>query len=95
MIELFALIFLTRKIGDLAGQKGQRPGRWKLYMVLCWFGFEFAGAVVGMIISQNIFLAFLLGLACAAGGYLLMKYKLDQMPDIQPDWLDQIGKPDR
>lgn len=95
MIEIFALIFLARKIGDLAVQKGKRPGRWKLYMVLCWFAFEVAGFFVGAIISQNIFLAFLLGLACAVGGYLLMKYKLDQMPDVQPDWLEQIGKPDR
>jgi hypothetical protein len=91
MIELFVLIFLTRNIGKLAARKGQRPGRWKLYTVLAWFAFEFPGALIGLFISQNIFLALLLGLGCAFGGYLVMKYQLDKMPDLDKEWPGRIG----
>ncbi len=94
MIEIFVLIFLTRKIGALAAQKGQKPGRWKLYTVFTWFGFEVVGLMVGMIISQNILLALLLALASAFGGYLLMKFQLEKIPDIDSDWESRIGKAD-
>ena len=81
MIEIIALIFLTRKIGALATLKGQAPRRWKLHTVLAWIGFEIFGVTVGLLISHNTNLALLLGIGCAFGGYLLMKYQLEKVPD--------------
>jgi hypothetical protein len=95
MIELIILFFLTRSIGRLAMQKGQNPGRWKLYTVLAWIGFEFVGAFIGVSISHNLILGMLLGLGCAFGGYLLMKYQLDKMPDVSDDWLQRLGNDDQ
>lgn len=95
MLEIIALIFLTRKIGVLAIRKGQKPGKWKLNTVLAWFGFEIIGAFIGLAINGNIYMAMLLGITCAVGGYLLMKYQLDKLPDIgNNDWLERIGQSD-
>ena len=41
MLEIVALIFLTRKIGSLAERKGLKVGTWKFYTILAWFGAEF------------------------------------------------------
>jgi hypothetical protein len=34
MLEIIALVFLTRKIGDLAERKGLKKGWWKFYTVI-------------------------------------------------------------
>ncbi len=95
MIEIIALILLTRSIGKLALQKGQRPGRWKLNTVLWWISFEFIGAFIGLAISHNIVSAAFLGLGFGFGGYLLAKYQLDKLPDARSNsWIDQIGSSD-
>jgi hypothetical protein len=92
MLEIIALIFLTKKIGALAQKKGLKPGTWKLYTVLCWFGAEIAGAVIGVVIlgGENIILGVLLGIACAVGSYFVLKANLNKRPDIDDD-IDKIG----
>ncbi len=47
MLEIIALIFLTKEIGKIAAGKGLKPGVWKLYTVLAWIAGEFVGAVIG------------------------------------------------
>jgi hypothetical protein len=81
MIDIIALIFLTRYIGNLALQKGQTPGRWKLRLVLMWISLEFLGILIGMSISKNLVLSALLGLGLAFGSFLLIKYQLERLPD--------------
>ena len=93
MIEIIALFFLTRKIGRLAQLKGLAPGRWKLVMVLSWFGFEIAGLIIGIMISGNLYMSMLLGIAAAFGGYLLVRYRLEQYEDLpKDDFLKDLGR---
>ena len=93
MIEIIALIFLSRKIGALALQKGQAARAWKINMILAWFVFEITGFFIGLVISGNPVMALLLGLASAFGGYLLMKYRLEKMPDAGGNNLkEQYGR---
>ena len=93
MLEIIALIFLTKKVGETATRKGLPPGRWKLYTVLTWFAFEVAGFIVGALLfgSGNIIGLALFGMACAVGGYLVIKARLDSMPDGIDDDIDRIG----
>lgn len=93
MIEIIALFLLAKKIGMLAERKGQKPGRWKVYLVLAWLGCEFAGIFLSLMISGNMFLTLIFGLFCAFGGYLLVKRKLENMPDKErtEDWISNIG----
>lgn len=96
MLEIIALILLTRKIGEIAIQKGLKPGTWKLYTVLGWFGGEILGIVIGLVAfgQQNIVGAVLLGLACAVGSFFLIRANLSKRPDIMDDDIDQIGVKD-
>lgn len=95
MLEIIALIFLTKNIGTLAEKKGLKPGTWKLYTVLCWFGSEILGAVIGVAVlgSENIILGVLLGLVCAVGSFFVLKANLNKRPDVDDD-IDKIGVSD-
>ncbi len=96
-MDIIALIYLTYRIGLKAALKGQPKLRWRLFTVLAWVSFEIAGILIGFSISHNIYMAGLLGLAGGAGGYLLAKYRLDQLPDNMQNehWTDRLGKEDR
>ncbi len=96
MLEIIALVFLTKNIGSLAQRKGLKPGTWKLYTVLCWFGAEILGALIGVLVfgSENIVGAVLLGLACAVGSYFVLKANLDKRPDAMDDDINRIGVSD-
>jgi len=95
MLEIIALVFLTKKIGALALQKGLKPGTWKLYTVLCWFGAEIIGGILAFVIlgEENLFLAVLVGLGCAIGSYFILKANLNKRPDIDDD-INRIGVSD-
>lgn len=96
MLEIIALIFLTRKIGRTAREKGLPAGRWQLYNVLAWIGAELIGYGVSMYLTDaSIPMAMLTGFAFAFGGYLLVKYLLDRTPanmDNNDDWINNIGE---
>lgn len=84
MLEIIILIFLTKKIGVLAGIKGLQAGRWKLYLVLAWIGAELLGAIIAVIIfgKENLFSTFLVAIACAASSYFILTNYLNKLPDI-------------
>lgn len=96
MLEIIALIFLTKKIGALAEQKGLKPGTWKLYTVLCWFGCEILGAIIGIALlgQENMILGVLIGLGCAVGSYFVLKANLSKKPDAVDDDINRIGVSD-
>jgi hypothetical protein len=95
MLEIIALIFLTKNIAALAQKKGLKPGTWKLYTVLCWFGAEIAGAVIGVVIlgEENIIIALLLGIGCAIASFFILKANLNKRVDVDDD-IDRIGVSD-
>lgn len=93
MLEILALIFLTRKIGTIALRKGLKPGTWKLYTVLAWFGGEIIGGVIGFALfsQENLFPVFIMALGGAIGGYFIIKTTLDKKPDSLNDDINSIG----
>jgi uncharacterized membrane protein len=92
MLEIIALIFLTKEIGRLADRKGLRSRTWKLYTVLAWIAGEFAGAVIGVLMfgPENLFSVVLIAIAGAITGYFIIKANLSKRPDVIDD-IDQIG----
>ncbi len=88
MLEIIALIFLTKKIGQIAVSKGLKPGSWKLYTILAWIAFEFTGLIAGIMLfgydRNNLFGILGFGLVCAFGGYLLVKSILEKRPPLTP-----------
>ena len=82
MLEIIALIFLTRKIGLIAERKGLKPGTWKFYTVLAWFVAEIIGMVIGVsLFGQELIPLMLFGLFCAFGGYLFIHSIISKKPD--------------
>ncbi|MBL7765057.1 MAG: hypothetical protein JNJ58_03115 [Chitinophagaceae bacterium] len=92
MLEIIILFFLTKKIGATAIRKGLKPGIWKLYTVLAWFGGEIIGFVVGLnLFKDNLLMSVLLAIPCAVGGYHIIKNTLEKKPDYISDDIHQIG----
>jgi hypothetical protein len=87
MLEIILLIFLSRKIGAIATNKGLPPGRWKLYLVLAWIAGEFGGAITGAMIFgfDNMFSIILVALAGAFTAYVLLRSYLSKLPDVLSD----------
>ena len=82
MLEIIALIFLTRKIGLKAETKGLKPGPWKVYTVLAWFIAEIIGMIIGInLFGTELIPLMLFGLFCAFGGYLFIHSILSKKPD--------------
>jgi len=83
MLEIIALIYLCRKIGALAEQKGQKRGLWQFYTVLAWFGAEIIGFVFAMLLFQTdeVFALLPLGYGFAIVSYFLLKSVLSKKPD--------------
>ena len=94
MLEIIALIFMTKNIGNLAIQKGIKPGPWKLYTVLAWFVAEFIGAFIGYLILEEIVPAVIIGLVAAVISFFILKNVLAKKPDqTMDDEISKIGQP--
>ena len=95
MLEIIALIFITREIGKLAEAKGLKPVKWKIYMVLSWIGLEMLGFIVALMFfsPDNLFSIMMVGLMFAITSYFLIKSKLNSLPDrgIDED-INNLGK---
>lgn len=94
MIEIIVLYFLTKNMGVLAAKKGLPAGRWKFFTVAAWIGFELLGLIVGIAMfgAGNLVGLMAFALVCAFGGYLTVKYVLENKPGSKiDDDIDNIG----
>ncbi|HEV8286023.1 MAG TPA: hypothetical protein VGQ09_17060 [Chitinophagaceae bacterium] len=84
MLEILALVYLCRKMGNLAEQKGQKRGVWQFYTVLAWFFGEIVGIVLAIVFFRSDeFIAFLpFAYGFAVGSYFILKSILSKKPDI-------------
>lgn len=95
MLELIALIFLTREIGKIAEKKGLKPLTWKIYLVIGWLFFEIIGIFVGVMIfgTNNLISVVLVGFAFAVTSYFLIKGQLNKLPDRNiDDDINDLGR---
>jgi hypothetical protein len=83
MLEIIALIFLTRKIGKLAYTKGLKPLTWKIYTIVAWIIAEVTGIIVALMMfdKDNLVSIVGVGLMFAFTGYLFVNKQLNKFPD--------------
>lgn len=107
LIEILSLVFVCRKNGQLAVQKGLKPIAWWLYTVLAWIIGEFAGCLIALAIfvrpavfdinqltQSDMLVITSVALFTAFGGYLVVRYILENKPDTLDNNIDQIGVDD-
>jgi len=83
MLEIIALIFLTKEIGKIAAQKGLKPITWKIYTIIAWVVSEIIGVVVGVMIFgvNNVVSVILVGITFAITSFFIIKAQLYKLPD--------------
>ena len=107
LIDIIALFFLCKKNGTLAIQKGLSANKWKWYTILAWFGAEIVGLLFAIVLfgksnienlkdlnaldKSNFYGLAAMGLISAFGGYLIVKAKLEKMPDTFDEDINKIG----
>ena len=94
MLEIVALIFLTKEIGKLAHNKGLKALTWKIYTIVAWIVSEIIGVFVGVMIFgvNNIFSVVMVGLTFAITSYFIIKAQLNKLPDYFDDDINRIGE---
>lgn len=68
MLEIIALVTLTRRIGEIVREKGRKSGWYKFMTVMMWFGGEIVGAIVGAFIAAATGTGALITYVCALAG---------------------------
>ena len=93
MLEIIALIFLTREIGRLAEKKGLKSITWKIYTVIGWLISETIGIFVGVMIfgMNNLVSVVLVGVTFAITSYFIINGQLNKLPDIDDD-INNLGQ---
>ena len=97
MLDIIALIFICKYVGRLALRKGLKPGTWKINTVLGWFGIQIIALAAGILLlnSRDLIGLQLLGWICSIGSFLVIRYILQNKPDITPDEdINRIGVDD-
>jgi hypothetical protein len=96
MLEIIALVFLTRRIGRLALQKGLKPVTWKIYTIVAWFVCELIGILVAMSLfgQNNLFSIISIGIGFAFGGFLIVRAILEKKPDAFDEDINNITADD-
>lgn len=85
MLEILALLALTKKIGAIAETKGRKAGGYKFLTVILWFGGELVGALIGSAIGNGdtcaTYAVAIAGAAIGAGiAYLITNGLPEQYP---------------
>ena len=86
MLEIIALVFLSKNIADIAERKGLKRGWWRFYTVAAWIVAEIIGIVVAILVVQTeeplALYPFAIGFA--VGSYFILRAVLSRKPDIEP-----------
>lgn len=84
-MDIILLIFFCIQIGKIARRKGLNVAAWRWRLVFVWLGFEFLGLMIAVMLfgfhKDNLFGLAAFAIACAFGGYLMLKATLDKKPD--------------
>ena len=80
MLEIIAVFMLSRKLGQVARQKG-RPGIWGGLFAVGWIVGEVFGAIVGAIVSGgDVFVSYGVALAGAVAGGVAAWFIVKSLP---------------
>ncbi len=72
MLEIILIIFLSRKVGNIAKKRGHKARPNIIFFVVLWFAGELIGALLGSILSKGNIIAtyFMALIGAAVGAYI-------------------------
>jgi hypothetical protein len=85
VLEILFLVYLCRQLGRTLRDKGRSAGWYQFLLVVLWFGGEFFGGIVALVLGIDglgIYLGALLG---AAGGAVIGFVVAHSLPPVSPD----------
>lgn len=78
MLEIIAIIFLSKRIAKIVRPKGHKASKYIVTMILLWISLEFLCVAIAFKITGDLMNAMPFGLIGAAiGGYLGYKLAVD------------------
>lgn len=88
MLEIVAIYFFARRIGEIVELKGYRSGWYKVFAALSWLGGEITGAILAAFVVLDsqcvVYLFAIAGAAVGAGIYWLIISNLGPKPTPNP-----------
>ncbi len=86
MLELIFLLYLSRKIGEIAAKKGHRKGPNIRFFLLMWFGGEIIGFLLGLLIFKGKMIpVYIFALIGAALGTVIAFNVVEKLENISED----------
>jgi len=83
MLEIFLIIYLSKKLGEKLENKGRKKGWYIFGFVVTWVVFEIAGAIIGFIVfGEGSLLPYLFALLGAGLAYLLHYSYVNSLSDL-------------
>jgi len=71
MLEIIAIMSVSKTIREIALDKGLKPAKYILILIALWIGFEFLGGMIGAILFGPGLESYLVAIVGAVvGGYL-------------------------
>jgi hypothetical protein len=99
MLEIIALIFLSRKIGTTAFDKGYSKGLFVFLTIIFWIAGEFIGGLIGFVVVGDGLGPYVFALLGAGLGYGLIYFIVNTIEDKNPidkgdaDWKEKNASP--
>jgi len=93
MLEIILLVYLCGRIGRIVEPKGHRSGWYKFFLVISWFGGEFAGGLFAALIlallagdnEPSLGMVYLFALGGAIVGVVIVFQIAKRLPDLRAD----------
>ena len=83
MLEIVAVVMLTRKLAEIAAAKGQAKG-WAALGPVLWIIFEIGGVIIGTLMGMELGV-YLIGLGGAAVGAAIAWQVVANLPNVLDD----------
>lgn len=95
MLEIFLVVYLSRRIKGIVEPKGYKPGKWQAYTIITWIGAEILGVLFSVaFMGPNTLVNIISGYLCAIGATIFLHQRASNLPDINmkgDEWIDNMG----
>jgi hypothetical protein len=92
MLEIFWLLFFSKKIGKIVQDKGYKPGGYRALAVLLWFGAEVVGVIIGIMLFEDPIPGYVVGLLCAIASAIIVYLRVKGLPDKMPEGITSVAQ---